>query len=55
MTPAARSGNLIAGDGTENGFSLGTKNRHQTKNNRLTGKAPYKVSGTEWQFEDALA
>ena len=42
LTPSARSENLIAGDGTKNGLPLRTKNRQQTKNNHLTGKAPYK-------------
>ena len=32
LTPSARSANLIAGDGTKNGFPLRTKNRQQTKN-----------------------
>ena len=32
LTPSARSANLIAGDGTKNGFPLRTKNRQKTKN-----------------------
>src|ERR1700732_1584055 len=43
LTPSARSGNLIAGDGTKNGLSRSEqKTVSTTQNNRLTGKAPYK-------------
>ena len=43
MTPSARSGDLIAGDGTKNGLSRSEqKTVSTTQNNRLTGKAPYK-------------
>src|SRR3977135_2761977 len=43
LTPSARSGNLIAGDGRRTAFPLRTKNGQQNpQNNRLTGKAPYK-------------
>jgi hypothetical protein len=40
LTPSARSANLIAGDGTENGFPAPNKELAQTKNDHLTGKAP---------------
>jgi hypothetical protein len=43
LTPSARSGSLIAGDGTKNGLSRSEqKTVSTTQNNRLTGKAPYK-------------
>src|ERR1700730_7174238 len=43
LTPSARSGDLIAGDGTKNGlFRSEQKTVSTTRNNRLTGKAPYK-------------
>jgi hypothetical protein len=42
LTPSARSGNLIAGDGTKNGLPAPNKELQQTQNNRLTEKAPYK-------------
>src|SRR5438552_9721990 len=43
LTPSARSANLIAGDGTENGFPAPNKELSaKPKNNYLTGKAPYK-------------
>jgi hypothetical protein len=43
LTPSARSGNLIAGDGMKNGLSRSEqKTVSTTQNNRLTGKAPYK-------------
>src|ERR1700751_2357169 len=43
LTPSARCGNLIAGDGTKNGLSRSEqKTVSTTQNNRLTGKAPYK-------------
>ena len=43
LTPSARSANLIAGDGTKNGFPAPNKEpATKTKNNHLTGKAPYK-------------
>src|SRR5258705_13868163 len=45
LTPSARSGNLIAGDGMKNGLSRSEqKTVSTTQNNRLTGKAPYKSS-----------
>jgi hypothetical protein len=49
LTPSARSANLIAGDGMKNGFQLRTKNCQQTRNNRLTGKAPYRFESTSLQ------
>jgi len=42
LTPSARSANLIAGDGTKNGFPAPNKEPKQTKNYCLTGKAPYR-------------
>ena len=43
LTPSARSGNLIAGDGMKNGFPAPNKELSaKTKNHHLTGKAPYK-------------
>src|SRR5689334_18670141 len=42
LTPSARSANLIAGDGMKNGFLAPNKELAKTKNNHLTGKAPYK-------------
>src|SRR5262249_49776415 len=43
LTPSARSANLIACDGTKNGLSRSEqKTVSKTRNNRLTGKAPYK-------------
>src|SRR5437016_2095800 len=46
LTPSARSGDLIAGDGTKNGLSRSEQKTVSTiQNNRLTGKAPYKSPG----------
>src|SRR5580692_10847712 len=42
LTPSARSANLIAGDGTKNGFPAPNKGPAKTKNDHLTGKAPYR-------------
>jgi hypothetical protein len=42
LTPSARSANLIAGDGTKNGFPAPNKEPAKTKNDYLTGKAPYR-------------
>jgi hypothetical protein len=41
-TPSARSANLIAGDGTKNGFPAPNKEPTTTRNDGLTGNAPYK-------------
>jgi hypothetical protein len=50
LTASARSGNLIAGDGTKNGpFPLRTKNQQKPKTNSLTGKAPYKFESISLQ------
>jgi hypothetical protein len=50
LTASARSGNLIAGDGTKNGpFPLRTKNQQKPKTNSLTGKAPYKFEASSLQ------
>ena len=46
LTPSARSANLIAGDGTKNGFPAPNKEPAKTKNHHLTGKAPYKFEST---------
>jgi hypothetical protein len=42
LTPSARSAKLIAGDGTKNGFPAPNKEPTTTRNDGLTGKAPYK-------------
>src|ERR1700730_12066484 len=43
LTPSARSGNWIAGDGMKNGLSRSEQRTvSKPNNNRLTGKAPYK-------------
>src|SRR6266576_6251765 len=42
LTPSARSANLIAGDGTKNGFPAPNKEPPKIENTYLTGKAPYK-------------
>src|SRR5246127_5083182 len=47
LTPSARSANLIAGDGTKNGFPAPNKEPTTTRNDGLTGKAPYK-----WHAQD---
>jgi hypothetical protein len=49
LTPSARSGSLIAGDGTKNGLPAPNKELQQTKNNYLTGKAPYKFESISLQ------
>src|SRR5438067_13640290 len=43
LTPSARSANLIAGDGTKNGFPAPNKEPPTNQNHHLTGKAPYRV------------
>jgi mannose-6-phosphate isomerase-like protein (cupin superfamily) len=42
LTPSARSGNLIAGDGTKNGLPAPNKELAINRKHHLTGKAPYK-------------
>jgi len=42
LTPSARTANLITGDGTKNGFPAPNKEPTTTRNDGLTGKAPYK-------------
>ena len=42
LTPSARSANLIAGDGTKNGFPAPNKEPSENQNDYLTGKAPYR-------------
>jgi len=42
LTPSARSANLIAGDGTKNGFPAPNKEPTANQKDYLTGKAPYK-------------
>src|SRR6266550_5597499 len=50
LTPAARSANLIPGDGTKNGLSRSEqKTVSTTQNNRLTGKAPYRFESSSLQ------
>src|SRR5206468_8590888 len=49
LTPSARSANLIAGDGTKNGFPRSEQRTvSATQNNRLTGKAPYKSAKPQY-------
>ena len=42
LTPSARSANLIAGDGTKNGFPAPNKEPATNQKYDLTGKAPYR-------------
>jgi hypothetical protein len=50
LTPSARSGNLIAGDGTKNGLSAPNKElAAKPKTNLLTEKAPYKFESISLQ------
>jgi hypothetical protein len=42
LTPSARSANLIAGDGTRNGFPAPNKEPTTNQKHDLTGKTPYK-------------
>jgi hypothetical protein len=49
LTPSARSANLIAGDGTKNGFPAPNKEPAKTKNDYLTGKAPYRFESGSLQ------
>src|SRR5207237_3872922 len=49
LTPSARSANLIAGDGTKNGFPAPNKEPTPTKNDYLTGKAPYRFESCSLQ------
>src|SRR5262249_7217321 len=49
LTPSARSANLIAGDGTKNGFPAPNKEPAKTKNDYLTGKAPYRFESCSLQ------
>src|SRR6202011_505149 len=48
-TPSARSANLIAGDGTKNGFPAPNKEPTTTRNDGLTGKPPYKFDSCSLQ------
>ena len=43
LPPSARSGNLIAGDGTKNGFSLRTKKPATNQKELLDTKSPIQV------------
>ena len=49
LTPSARSANLIAGDGTKNGFPSSEQKTGKTKNDHLTEKAPYKFESGSLQ------
>src|ERR1700740_484091 len=49
LPPSARSANLIAGDGTKNGFSSSEQRTGKTKNDHLTGKAPYRFESFSLQ------
>jgi len=42
LTPSARSANLIAGDGTKNGFPAPNKEPATNQKYNLTEKAPYR-------------
>src|SRR5262249_16384160 len=53
LTPSPRSGNLIAGDGTKNGFPLRTKNRQKPKPKSLTGNAPYTSENNQFRCGEA--
>jgi hypothetical protein len=55
LTPSARSANLIAGDGTKNGFPAPNKEPAKTKNDHLTGKAPYKFESISLQQTVSLS
>src|SRR5262245_56281198 len=46
LPPSARSANLIAGDGTKNGFPAPNKEPTKNQNHDLTGKAPYRFEST---------
>src|SRR5260370_1623137 len=50
LTPSARSANLIAGDGTKNGFPAPNKEPAKTKNDYFTGTAPYKFESISLQL-----
>src|SRR5271155_922227 len=50
-----RSANLIVGDGTKNGFPAPNKELQQTKNDHLTGKAPYKFESAFLQRRVCLS
>ena len=49
LPPSARSANLIAGDGTKNGFPAPNKEPTINQNHYLTAKAPYKFESTSLQ------
>jgi hypothetical protein len=46
---SACSANLIAGDGTKNGFSRSEQRTGKNKTDHLTGKAPYKFESISLQ------
>src|ERR1700741_1635805 len=49
LPPSARSANLIAGDGTKNGFPAPNKEPTINQNYYLTAKAPYKFESVSLQ------
>ena len=49
LTPSARSANLIAGDGTKNGFPAPNKEPPTNQKHDLTGKAPYRFESVPLQ------
>src|SRR5271169_5203484 len=49
LTPSARSANLIAGDGTKNGFPAPNKEPPTNQKHHLTGKAPYRFESFSLQ------
>jgi hypothetical protein len=49
LTPSARSGNLIAGDGTKNGLSRSEQRTvRKTQKQSLDRKSPIQVSGEQY-------
>src|ERR1700746_1822316 len=54
LPPSARSANLIAGDGTKNGFPAPNKELTINQNHYLTAKAPYKFESISLQRRDGM-
>src|SRR5215467_1848898 len=50
LTPSARSANLIAGDGTKNGFPAPNKEPPTNQKHDLTEKAPYRFESIPLQL-----
>src|SRR6201987_3654422 len=49
LTPSARSANLIAGDGTKNGFPAPNEEPPTNQKHDVTGKAPYRFESISLQ------